>query len=398
MIEVKRKKMFLVLILFLLTFCFAFVFKKNTFAQWECTPGQKDICTGTLCCTNPNGCENNPFACGPSNLGYNECVTGIEQRCCDETGHWTYCCCIGCFPGETKIGVRESEDLEYKNRLEKEIKELRPGDYVSSFDSETGEILRGEVSEVQKYTREGYYLLETESGGKVKATGEHPFLAIKSENNQISNSKYQIISKFKKTISDLIAVFQTNQTQGAQDVLELGLKNASFIPIKNLQVGDWVFVKGEDDELVSEQIIKLEYRQEEVEVFNLSVDDEQTFFANNFAVHNKTGEHETVCDLAVAPRMSTAPSETWMAAKEDLRKRMVEMFAFLVRRIVVNSLPKKKACRMMGSMESVAAVVVPPPVAIMIVIESAGMHPILIGAMTDVRIGVRGVVVRVGTS
>jgi len=89
------------------------------------------------------------------------------------------------------------------------------------------------------------------------------------------------------------------------------LKDASFVPVKDLQVGDWVFVKSGEGELLPVRISNLEYKEEPVEVYNLSVEGEQTFFANDFAVHNKFGEHDAVCDVTLAPRLSTAPTETW---------------------------------------------------------------------------------------
>jgi len=89
------------------------------------------------------------------------------------------------------------------------------------------------------------------------------------------------------------------------------LKDASFVPVKDLQVGDWVFVKSGEGELLPVQISNLEYKEEPVEVYNLSVEGEETFFANDFAVHNKFGTHDAVCDVALAPRLSTARSETW---------------------------------------------------------------------------------------
>jgi len=67
------------------------------------------------------------------------------------------------------------------------------------------------------------------------------------------------------------------------------IKEAGFIQVKELNIGDVVFVKDKAGELVPKTITKLEYQQEPVEVYNLSVAGEETFFANDFAVHNKSG-------------------------------------------------------------------------------------------------------------
>ena len=90
-------------------------------------------------------------------------------------------CGGGCFVEGTSVASEQLSDQA--------IEKLEPGDIVSSFNPETGEISESQVSEVHKITREGYYELETESGKKVKVTGEHPFLAVKSEENLISKLK-----------------------------------------------------------------------------------------------------------------------------------------------------------------------------------------------------------------
>jgi len=97
----------------------------------------------------------------------------------------------------------------------------------------------------------------------------------------------------------------------AQEAVEIPrpeLKDASFVQVKNLNIGDVVFVKGEVGELVPSTITKLEYHQEPVEVYNLSVDGEQTFFANDFAVHNKSGVDTTKpqCRVIVNPTIENA--------------------------------------------------------------------------------------------
>ena len=99
-------------------------------------------------------------------------------------------------------------------------------------------------------------------------------------------------------ITLLLIVFYFVDPVRAQEAVEIpgpDLEDASFIPVGDLKIGDWVFVKGDEGDLMPEQITKFEYHQEEVEVYNLSVDGEETFFANDFAVHNKGGTHDTKC-------------------------------------------------------------------------------------------------------
>ncbi len=100
----------------------------------------------------------------------------------------------------------------------------------------------------------------------------------------------------------------------AQEALEIPgpeIKDSSFVQVKELNIGDVVFVrdKGTDKDkggLVPTQITKLEYVQEPVEVYNLSVDGEQTFFANDFAVHNKPIVDTTrpVCRVIINPTIT----------------------------------------------------------------------------------------------
>ncbi|HUV43120.1 MAG TPA: Hint domain-containing protein [Patescibacteria group bacterium] len=150
-------------------------------------------------------------------------------RCIIEVGQmgdgcsWSDCLCVGCemsdgyccpcsscgapcFTGETEINLgQEGERAGEQKGETKQIKDLKPGEIVSSFNPETGEIKEGTVSNVTKTIREGYYGLETESGKKVKVTGEHPFLAIKGENNQASSTKLQTtLDKFKDILSNTL--------------------------------------------------------------------------------------------------------------------------------------------------------------------------------------------------
>jgi hypothetical protein len=197
---------------FFTLFClivFCFLLNQKVFAQ--CNPG--DCYSGnqeTVCCTNPAGCPGCPFDCCPCNLGAGECAQCCTQYCCDSSGNWEIGCCGGgCFTGETEINTENSKTPKLQ------IKDLEEGDLVSSFNPETGEIKENTVSGILKFTREGYYELETESGNKVKVTGEHPFLAIKGENNQAPSTEFQttldkvkaILSKtlIYKVISDLQA-------------------------------------------------------------------------------------------------------------------------------------------------------------------------------------------------
>ena len=122
----------------------------------------------------------------------------------------------------------------------------------------------------------------------------------------------EVVSNWLLVIGFLLFAVASIGSIQAQEAVEIPgpeLKDASFIPVKELKIGDWVFVKSEEG-LIPEQIAKLDYHQEEVEVYNLSVDGEETFFANDFAVHNKAGTDTTKpqCRVIVNPTTSNVNS------------------------------------------------------------------------------------------
>lgn len=158
-------------------------------------------CWGYSCCTECQGGYGPTTTCGVTCPCCPSSATVFMMTCTTDYGQTYVDCCGGsCFTGETEVDIK-SQDLNFKNQ---KIAELKPGDLVSSFNPETGEMSEGTVSDIKKRTVEGYYVLETEGGKKVKVTAEHPFLAVKGENAQIPNSKFQIVDKFKKILSNTL--------------------------------------------------------------------------------------------------------------------------------------------------------------------------------------------------
>jgi len=165
-------------------------------------------------------CSSSYRSCDCYGAGYicgaNPCCIIVDCPCagCEADMDWVDNPpgCSGCFTGETEIMLgQESERVGEQEEETKQIKDLKPGDVVSSFNTETGEIKEGTVSDVTKTTREGYYILETESGEKVKVTGEHPFLAVKAKNfesrispagrDPASRDNFQLIDKLSNVFS-----------------------------------------------------------------------------------------------------------------------------------------------------------------------------------------------------
>lgn len=135
----------------------------------------------------------------------------------------------GCFLPGTLVN-NASSSLRIEN--------VKVGDTVSSFD-ENGKVIQSTVSNIYEVTRPYYFSLST-IDTNVKVTAEHPFY--------IGNNEYKEASEIK-----------------AGDVVYL-LKNNSLV--KSTVVSN----------------IKID---EPTVAYNLTVDNTHTFFANNFAVHNK---------------------------------------------------------------------------------------------------------------
>jgi hypothetical protein len=83
-----------------------------------------------------------------------------------------------------------------------------------------------------------------------------------------------------------------------------------FKRVKDLRIGDLIYVK-KDDGMVKEKITSIDKYFGEQKAYNLKIDGLPTFFANDFAVHNKRPERDPVCVISVAPSFDQAETETW---------------------------------------------------------------------------------------
>lgn len=186
----------------------------------------------SFCTSRPTYCKCYYSGCSPGWpedwYAVQQCVNGAWCVDCESD-----CSCGngGCFTGETEINVKETKGTKETDET-REIKDLKPGDIVSSFDPETGEISEGTVSDVTKITREGYYILETESGKKVRVTAEHPFLAIKAKNDQASNSPAErdpaVRDKFQTTLDGIKDIL--SQTLTYKVITNLRSKLVEILP------------------------------------------------------------------------------------------------------------------------------------------------------------------------
>ncbi len=138
----------------------------------------------------------------------------------------------GCFLAETLISREDGPPVT--------IDQIQVGDRVLSFDDQEKR-RPSEVVSITQHEVEAYYLLTTASA-QVRVTGEHPFYVGKG-------------------------MFKT---------------------IEALNEGDTIYSLNAEG-LHPDLILKRELISEKVTVYNLETDPTHTYFANNYAVHNKGG-------------------------------------------------------------------------------------------------------------
>jgi hypothetical protein len=148
--------------------------------------------------------------------------------------HADDCCCkMYCFLAGTMILKADGQSLSSVP-----IEQIKTGDEMLSFDS-IGKIESAKAIQIHKARVNQFFVISTQNH-EVKVTGEHPFFV------------------------------------GGGD----------FKKVKDLKVGEEIFVYCNGN-LCKEAITDIKVFNQQVDVFNLTVGDNNTFFANDFAVHNK---------------------------------------------------------------------------------------------------------------
>ena len=179
---------------------------------------------GNACKSNNGICSSNDSCSYQEILGFGTCVcTNSPVNCSNPNPPPP-----GCFlPGTIVNGSSGGKNIE----------EVRVGDSVDSFADNA--LTQSAVSQIYKVTREYYYSLVA-GDYQVKVTAEHPFF----------------------------------------------VGNNEFKEVKDLKAGDDVYVI-ENGSLKKKTVTSNTRINEPTEAYNLSVDNTNTFFANDFAVHNK---------------------------------------------------------------------------------------------------------------
>ena len=182
----------------------------------------------------------NPAECGESLLN----CTGAGEQCSAK------CCMVpgsdgsACFVPGTIVATPTDKQSggQSGGQATKKIEDIKVGDEVTSFASEgKDKIVNASVSKIYKTHRDYYYELQAGDYG-VSVTAEHPFY----------------------------------------------MGSGIFREVRDLRVGDELQTL-KDGKLEKKTITSLKRIDEKTDVYNMTVDNTHTYFANDFAVHNKIG-------------------------------------------------------------------------------------------------------------
>lgn len=178
------------------------------------------------------------YYCFTNPVGALECPNGYAENYDPGTAQW----CCQMITSSSCEGVISSflpGTLVKTPDGSKKIEDIKAGDEVLSFKDET--IDYSKVIKIFKYPKPYYYTLEA-GEYMVKVTYNHPFY--------IGFNQFKIVEELK--------------------------------------IGDTVYVL-ENGQLTAKEITQKTRVEEESYVYNLTVDNTNTYFANDFAVHNKGG-------------------------------------------------------------------------------------------------------------
>ncbi|EKE14190.1 MAG: YD repeat protein, partial [uncultured bacterium] len=178
-------------------------------------------------------CENfGNASCGAAGLCCSEYIDSFGYPAAD-----CYDCSSSFLPGTLVKTSSETLLRQDYERASKKIEDIRVGDEVLSFKDET--VTYSKVIKIFKYPKPYYYTLEA-GEYMVKVTYNHPFY--------IGSNQFKIVEELK--------------------------------------IGDTIYVL-ENGYLTAKEITQKTKINKSTTVYNLTVDNTNTYFANDFAVHNK---------------------------------------------------------------------------------------------------------------
>jgi hypothetical protein len=216
-------------------------------------------CSETCSTCSPDcGSCSDPTYCGDGKCNGAETCDSCSKDChcpadcpCPDPCDSAYCgdgkCDCGekscCFPAGTLISMADGTF--------KPIEDVFVGEYVLSYNVDSGVFVSNAVLETMSIVRSGVYII---NDGLVSPTNDHPLYTRKADG-------------------------RVGWASVDPDHSELGY---DFVPMK-LEIGDEIF----SSELGWIKIEKMEYQEGPIQTYNLKdVADESNFFANNILVHN----------------------------------------------------------------------------------------------------------------
>ncbi|MBN2454180.1 Hint domain-containing protein [Candidatus Woesearchaeota archaeon] len=161
---------------------------------------------------------------------------------------------VCCFPAGTKIDTPKGK---------RNIEEVKVGDMVISFDTETNDVREARVLELEAPVREGYFVL---NDGLLRLTDEHPVFVRKMDGRKGWASLNP-----EKTMED--SPIQVLKLEIGDEVFNLNTQTSGKLLTFTKQ---WV------------RIASIKYVEGRVQTYNLkTIEKEHTFFADGVLVHNK---------------------------------------------------------------------------------------------------------------
>ena len=155
-----------------------------------------------------------------------------------------------CFAGDTLVSTEEGN---------RRIDEIKPGDKVLSYNTETGENELQEVKNVSVSKTDILVHIITDDGRDIETTMFHPFY-VKNVKNEDGTGEWKAAS--------------------------------------NLKAGDELL--SEDGKKVKVSEVKVEKLAEEITVYNLELDEVHTYYvAGGVLVHNGCGKSNTFAELGI---------------------------------------------------------------------------------------------------
>jgi len=166
-----------------------------------------------------------------------------------------------CFPAGTLVLMGDG--------MQKPIEEIKPGDFVMSYDFEKAANVPAEVLEVESPVRDHMCTLSFDDGSFLMLTDEHPVYTLQGWKSIVPEHTY----------------------------MEAGIKNVILLNVSKILVGDYVYAVAPaihsgalqpEPENYFKRIVNISCRRQTIQTYNLKkIDKVSNFYADGVLVHNK---------------------------------------------------------------------------------------------------------------